>query len=171
MEGMVPDFVDQVELQFHRNFGCLLVTLQLAACSLGEPISQSPAPQAPQESARAVVQSWQSAAMEIPERGTERLRALAASPFELSAPEEARFRSATAEDTARSLDQPAVRAALHTGALIARATSVETRFESSRRGEILATVGGERGYLLTLRRGPSGWKVIRFAPVPRDRAE
>jgi hypothetical protein len=165
---MVPSSGKQATFQFYWIHGLLSVVLcaGTAACSLGEPVAERSPPPA-RRSARAVVQAWQEAALAIPGSGTGTLAALASAPFELSAPEEARFRAETSAQTARSLDGAAARAAMHTGALIARATSAETTFESTRRGEIVATVGGDRGYQLTLRREGESWKVIRFSPAPR----
>jgi len=116
-----------------------------------------------EEGARAAVAAWQNAALVLEESGAGALEARIGTPFAfVGTSEMAGFRAETDDAVHDGLAVRERLALVHTAALVVKASGTDTTWDAPRRGEIVATLGGERGYVLTLRHGDDGWRVVRF---------
>jgi hypothetical protein len=145
-----------------------IVTAVLAACTSPDPRSASSAAPASSEppagrGARDLVSAWQSAALDLEAGGVDPLVAAMGTPFQfVGGPEVEGFQAASIAEARSALAAVDRRAVIHTAALVVRAAHAEPTWETPRRGEIRATLGADRGYVLTLRGDRTGWKIVRF---------
>ena len=152
--------------QLHTQRIAWLAVVAAGCLDLGDaaPASSHPPRRAAgADGARDEVRAWQSAALDLEAGGPAPLVALVAMPFEFVSGQVRGFEAATPAEVRGGFADRERQAVLHTSALVARASAAEPRWESTRRGEIRAELGGDRGYALTVRRRPDGaWRVIRF---------